>query len=183
MLTFSSITLFYCINLSQHILHFIIACILKLSYFPSHHQPPTKFLMVGVTTWIAPLLFHYLFCWQGRGGKKKPPNSLVPVVLMTSVLFMFCTEPWWMIKCVWDTAVGNTLSVTVGNVPELLCHQFFTISFLEGGIQSLTLFPSSPMSPLQWINVRSLPEMKGWAVTPTASPRAGAGRSQEHPLG
>lgn len=120
--------------------------------------------MVSVTTWIAALLFHCLFCWQEK--KKKPPNSWVPVVLMTSVLFMFCIESWWMIKCVWDKAVGNTLSVTVGNVPELHCSQFFTISLLERGIQSLILFPSSPVSPLQWIIVRSLPEMGSFPQLP-----------------
>lgn len=46
-----------------------------------------------------------------------------------------------MIKYVWDTAVGDVLCVIVGKVPKLHCHQFFTISLLEGRIQSLILFP------------------------------------------
>lgn len=72
---------------------------------------------------------------------------------MASVLFMFCTEPRWMIKCVWDRAMGNTLSVTVGNVPELHCYQFFTINLLEGGfkvsVYSL-LHPCHLCSELMW---------------------------------
>lgn len=53
-----------------------------------------------------------------------------------------------MMKYVWDTAVGNALSVIVGKVPKLHCYQFFTINLPEGGIQSLILFLSSPVSLL-----------------------------------
>lgn len=91
---------------------------------------------------------YFAIYFVGREGRKNPWNSWVPVVLATSVLFMFCTEPSWMIKYVWDKSVGNALSVIVGKVPVLHCYLFFTISFLERGIQSLILFPSSPVSPL-----------------------------------
>lgn len=86
-----------------------------------------------------------------------------------------------MIKYVWDTAVGNTLSVIVGNVPELHCYRFFTISLLEGGIQCHFIpFSTRVTFPVNECEIftRSFPEMEltGWAVAATASPGTGAVR-------
>lgn len=150
MLIFGNITVFHYMHLSQCVLHFIIASFFNwVNFLRNPITPPacTKFPNHGCYHLDCSAAISVFVLLAGE-EKTKPQNSWVPVVLATSVLFMFCTEPWGMINYVWFRAVGNALSVIVGKVPKLHCYQFFTISLLEGGIQSLILFPSSPVSPL-----------------------------------